>query len=751
MRENKSSFFGDFDFQILGSREFKEDAVREELINPIVKKLGYKAYGHNRIIYSKTLAHPFVKIGVKKREIKIVPDYLFEINGKYAWVLDAKAPGENILTGEHIEQVYSYAIHPDIRADIFALCNGKEFAAYSKEKKEPLLFFQLSEIDKHWEEIERLLAPDRFAEKQILQEKEQKYETKEEFSYRDLKLPKRITVKKQATKRHFGVHGYFTRQSWDILQHYIKHFTKPGDTVLDPFGGTGVTAIEAMMLGRKAISIDINPMAVFWVKSLTVPLDFDLFIEEYKQLTEKFKKNCPCTKEEIKKAKKKYPYPTESICMKGADVESVDQLFSDKQLAQLAYLKHLIKKVKNQPVRDTLMLMFSGLLTKTNLTYHTTPNRLSTGGGDTSAFRYYRYRIAPKPADADVLTYFALRFKKIMAAKQEIRHFITAENYHHLHTEKGSATDLSMIENESIDYIYTDPPYGDKIPYLDLSVMWNAWLDLEVTDNDRKKEVIEGGRLNKTKEEYSDLLAKSIMEMYRVLKFDRWMSFVFAHKDPHYWHMIVDTAEKCGFEYAGAVKQENGQTSFKKRQNPFSVLSGQLIINFIKKETPKTIQKFRLGSDVYDLIMETIESVIAKNNGATLEDINSELIIKGLEFGFLDILSREYRDLTPLLVDNFDYDKKSGCFHIRSQQKFKTKIPLDLRIKYFLLSYMKRKEFENVKPTTDDIILDIMPLLKHGVTPEDQTILKIIKEIAKEVGTNRWELKKEGQAALELF
>jgi hypothetical protein len=78
------------------------------------------------------------------------------------------------------------------------------------------------------------------------------------------------------------------------------------------------------------------------------------------------------------------------------------------------------------------------------------------------------------------------------------------------------------------------------------------------------------------------LIAKSIKEMYRVLKFNRWMSFVFAHKDPAYWHLIVEVAEKAGFEYAGVVKQNNGQTSFKKRQNPFTVLSGQLIINFRK-------------------------------------------------------------------------------------------------------------------------------------------------------------------------
>ncbi|MGE0082834.1 MAG: DNA methyltransferase [Desulfococcaceae bacterium] len=747
MRGIGNSFFGDFDFQILGSGEFKEDAVREELINPIVKKLGYKAYGHNRIVYSKTLVHPFVKIGSQKREIKIIPDYLFEINGKYAWVLDAKAPEENILTGDHIEQVYSYAIHPDILADIFALCNGKEFVAYSKEKKEPLLFFQLSEIDKHWDEIENLLAPDRFAEKQILKEKDEQYESKDKFSYRDIKLPKTINVKKQATKRHFGVHGYFTRQSWDILQHYIKHFTKPSDTVLDPFGGTGVTAIEAMILGRKAIHIDLNPLSLFIVTSLIMPVKFDDLQNEFEKIEKHFLKKCPKTKKEIQESKNKYEYPTEPINMKGADAETVDNLFSDEQLAQLAFLKHLIGKIQNRAIKNTLLLAFSSAITLSNLTTHAG----KSGGPNSGAFAYYRYRIANEPAQLDIFENFRKKYKRVLDAKKEIAQSVKAENVKNIRIIKGTATDLSQIEDESIDYIYTDPPYGAKIPYLDLSVMWNAWLDLEVSDDDRQKEVIEGGRLGKTRDEYSGLLAKSIREMYRVLKFDRWMSFVFAHKDPHYWHIIVDTAEKCGFEYAGAVKQENGQTSFKKRQNPFSVLSGQLIINFIKKQTPKTIQKFKLGSDVYDLIIETIESVIAGNNGASLEDINNELIIKGLEYGFLDILSREYRDLTPLLIDQFNYDEKDKCFHIRREQKFKTKIPLDLRIKYFLLSYMKRKEFENVKPTTDDIILDIMPLLKNGVTPENQTILKILKEVAAEVVNNRWEIKKEGQASLDLF
>ncbi len=739
-------FYKDFDFQLLNSDEFKEDAVREELINPILKGLGYKAFGHNRIIYSKTLSHPFVKIGSKKRKINIIPDYLFEINGKYTWVLDAKAPNENILSGDHIEQVYSYAIHPDIHADIFALCNGKEFAAYKKDEKKPLLFFQLSEIDQHWDEIQKLLCPDVFVTQQIVEESQNEYKKieKKVFNYLDCKSLPEIPVKKQAAKRHFGVHGYFTKQAWNVVQEYISNYSKVGDTILDPFGGSGVTAVEAMMTQRKAIHIDLNPLSVFMASSLIAPVNFNLIAEEFDKLENKFTKSLPQSDEEIKEALQKYSYPTGNILPKGSDVETVEDLFSDKQLAQLAYLKHLIKKVKDKNCRNSLLLAFSSTLTKINLTYHASKTR-GINAGNAAVFAYYRYRMAKEPIELEVWSSFNGKYKKLIQAKRDIAPLINLETIKNAQIVKGTATDLSWIEKESIDYIYTDPPYGAKIPYLDLSTMWNAWLELDVSEEDRNLEAIEGGMKQKTRDEYVDLLSQSIIEMYRVLKFDRWMSFVFAHKNPHYWHAIVATAEKAGFEYVGTVKQSNGQTSFKKRQNPFSVLAGQLIINFVKKKTPKAIQRVNLGNDIYDLVIETIEAVIAQNDGATLEQINDELIMKGMEFGFLHVLSKEYKDLTPILMNEYDYDQENEQFHIRKNMKFKTKIPLDMRIKYFLLSYMKRKETQGENPTTDDIILDIMPLLRNGITPENQTILIVLRTIADEFKKNRWRLKQGGQ------
>ncbi len=114
-----------FDFTQLNSPDFKEDSVREILILPLLFALGYQ---NQHIVRSKTLQHPFLKIGSKKRPINLIPDYLLKVEDSYAWVLDAKAPNQNIKTGDNVEQVFSYSIHPEIRTKFFALCNGRAFS-----------------------------------------------------------------------------------------------------------------------------------------------------------------------------------------------------------------------------------------------------------------------------------------------------------------------------------------------------------------------------------------------------------------------------------------------------------------------------------------------------------------------------------------------------------------------------------------------------------------------------------------------
>lgn len=148
--------------------------------------------------------------------------------------------------------------------------------------------------------------------------------------------------------------------------------------------------------------------------------------------------------------------------------------------------------------------------------------------------------------------------------------------------------------------------------------------------------------------------------------------------------------------------------------------------------------------------MHTIEGVIANNYGATIEQINDELIVKGLELGFLDLLKKEYSDLTPVLRNYFDYDNTTQRYHIRKNKPFTTHIDVNVRIKYFLWSFLVRMEKENKKVNFDEIIMNIMPLLKNGTTPENQTVLKVLEDIGQRCGDDSWTLKKK-DPQLNLF
>ena len=708
--------FEDFDFNLLNTKNFKEDSVREEIISPVLKALQFPSEEKKRSVDRSKL----LRATVGSKETAIYPDYLLREENRYVLVLEAKSPGQNIRAGKHVAQVLSYSINSEVNCSCYALCNGHEWTFFKRhEPYKPLLIFQTKEIESQLKEIIAFIfSVESSKETPKTQKQDDNY-------YLNLKLPRVIEKpKKQGTRRHFGVHGYFTKQSWDIVNRHIDNFTQVGDWVLDSYAGSGVTLIEALMRRRKAIHVDLNPLSIFWMEALLSHVDLFSLKEEGDKIAKQFRKQA---KQITLKDIKDFLPKNLPVLSKGADAKHLHDFFSKKQLLQLGLLKKLILQAKPKAIQKPLLLAFSSTITKINLTYHNSKSR-DENAGNSGIFIYYSYKIAPSPVYADACKSFANKLKNLIKAKDELKP-IRVEDIEQSKIIKGDATNLGSIQNESIDYIYTDPPYGKKIEYLDLSLMWNAWLDLEVNEEDYQREAIEGGHLKKNREEYGKMIVASIKEMFRVLKWNRWMSFVFQHQDPYYWHLIVENAEKIGFEYRGVIKQNNGQTSFKKRKNPFRVLSGQLIIHFLKKKNPKTRMKADLGENIEALILNNVEAIIAKKNGATINEINDDLTVNALDLGFLDILS-QYGDLVPYLKDNFNYDDKKGCYLLRENTKFKTKVPDELRVKYFLISYLRRENREDRYPDFNDIVTHIIPLLKNGTTPEEQTISSVLDEIA---------------------
>ena len=138
---------------------FKEDSVRELVISPIVTRLGYLPSGPTRVTRSKSLKHPFIRVGTRNHPVTTIPDYTFFVEDKPLFVLDAKAPDQDVLASEHVQQAYSYAIHPEIRCEEFGLCNGREIAVFSVAQRDPILHLNFIDFETKWGEIEKILAP----------------------------------------------------------------------------------------------------------------------------------------------------------------------------------------------------------------------------------------------------------------------------------------------------------------------------------------------------------------------------------------------------------------------------------------------------------------------------------------------------------------------------------------------------------------------------------------------------------------
>src|SRR5262249_9750858 len=105
---------------------------------------------------------------------------------------------------------------------------------------------------------------------------------------------------------------------------------------------------------------------------------------------------------------------------------------------------------------------------------------------------------------------------------------------------QSSAQELSWVPSSSIDYVFTDPPFGSNIFYADSSFLWEAWLQrftdetLEAVVN-RSRARAAGG---KSVDEYESLLAGAFGEVRRVLRPEGWASVVFHNSDDAVWSAL---------------------------------------------------------------------------------------------------------------------------------------------------------------------------------------------------------------------
>lgn len=217
-------------------------------------------------------------------------------------------------------------------------------------------------------------------------------------------------------------------------------------------------------------------------------------------------------------------------------------------------------------------------------------------------------------------------------------------------TINTSSTTNILINNNSIDYIFTDPPFGNNLMYSELNFLWESWHKV-ITNN--KSEAIMNDTQNKKIGDYKDLMTACFKEYYRVLKPNRWITVEFHNSKASVWQAIQDAITKAGFVIAQVSVLDKQQGSFKQVTSAGAV-KNDLVINAYKpkidfeenflKKAGKDLEKEFVSEHLKKL---PIEPNIERTEQMLYSKMLAYYVQKGYEVRF------DARRFYALLRDNF--------------------------------------------------------------------------------------------------
>lgn len=168
-----------------------------------------------------------------------------------------------------------------------------------------------------------------------------------------------------------------------------------------------------------------------------------------------------------------------------------------------------------------------------------------------------------------------------------------------------SATSLAPIKDNSIDYMFVDPPFGANIMYSELSALWESWLRVK-TQN--KEEAIINSTQEKSLFDYQSLMHRSLKEFYRILKAGKWITMEFSNTSASVWNSIQNALQGVGFVVANVAALDKKQGSFNAVTSSTAVKQDLVITCF--KPTDKLTEKMESTADTALNVWDFIEELL---------------------------------------------------------------------------------------------------------------------------------------------
>lgn len=455
----------------------------------------------------------------------------------------------------------------------------------------------------------------------------------------------------------YDAHTYHTKVPPQGIAKLIEYYTRPGDVVLDPFCGSGMTGIAATEMGRKVVLSDLSPAATFIAYNLNTPIDAEQYLEAVNHLfaeaellerklydtqcrtcqrlvpmlymvwsfgllcshcerefilwdvardekpsikESKIRSEfaCPHCQQQLRKKNlkrtRRYPvqvgykccgrglkevtappnefdlarlreieedgipddlwYPTaqfpEGINTRqpiAAGIDTIDKAYLPRAMWAMAFLWKKAQSCPDVRVRNKLLFTITSLYQRVTVF---SEFRFWGGSGNIANFN-----VPAIMNEQNVFRTFARKAKTISW------YFKSATlNNRYVQVSTQSALRLPQLPDRSIDYVFTDPPFGSNINYSEMNFLWESWLQV-YTDN--TEEVIINKVQKKSLVEYQELLVTAFTEMRRVLKDNGWLTVVFHNSSDRVWAALQSAISQAGFEIRGTQTFDKEHGTFK--------------------------------------------------------------------------------------------------------------------------------------------------------------------------------------------
>lgn len=508
-----------------------------------------------------------------------------------------------------------------------------------------------------------------------------------------------MTDKTETPSSIYLMHKYWGKKPSNELKEQISTYTKKGDLILDPFAGYGGIGIEAVISGRNVILNDLNPSANF-ISSCVLEREVNLIKLNnlYKELTEKYSimknawytfKNCEIiailrnkndkilklkiknkdnkyedidlTKDEIEKLLKQEEiykittwYPTDKliqnsrICSNG-ELRICD-LFPKRALICQSYLFDLINNLEDSNEKKLLLFAFTSNLA--NCSKLVPP--ISSRGEMAQGAWMTGFYVGETYLENNVFHYFENRVKKIIKGKKDFLKIADKKSIYSITSYDAKHLD---IKDNSIDFVFTDFPYGDTVPYFEQSQIWNMWLKNKV-DYENEIVISDSKQRNKNSNNFAKDIDKSISEICRVLKNNKYFTFTFHSLNGEEWEAITNSINKYAFEFVDFKLLLQKTLTPRQLNRKFSI-KGDLVVTY------KKVKQKQITLD-YTNINDKIENEIKQNCYINKAYETNELIILFIKCLLKFSNSTNKIDFIDLINKYFILDEKSSKWFLKN-------------------------------------------------------------------------------------